>query len=572
MSSYFVPNDAKNSDTFVLNELETIPLDSHFLVSPHSPGGGGLALLWSQEVSLTVLTHSNNFIDALVSFKGPKVHMSFVYGEPDVARRQSVWDAISGYAADRSSPWLLTGDFNEILDNTEKSKGPARPERSFTAFREFIAQNDLFDLQHTGSFLSWHGKQGCHLVHCCLDRTLANIAWYDAFPRGRSHSLKFEGLDHWPVHSTFDATKKIHGRIFHFGRRLKDIQEVRELVDHMWNSLPDSTVYLRISVCRRSIAKWSRLHHMNSWRLIEELKIKLDTTMADQTPDEVIAEINKELLDAYRAEEAFWNQRSRLLWLTLGDKNTGFFYAVSKERKARNRLMVMENEHGEHVYEEEHIAAEIARYFSDIFTTTGTGGGGVVSRALSHRISDEANASLISIPSAKEIKKALFAIHPDKAPGPDGFSASFFQANWDAIGPAIVAEVHEFFITGSMPDMINMTHVRLIPKGQNVIKVTDFRSIAFCNVYYKIISKLLSLRLRPVLSGIISENQSAFLPGRAIADNVLITHEILHYLKTSDARKHCYMAVKTDMSKAYDRLEWHFIRQVLEKLGFDQCF
>lgn len=99
-----------------------------------------------------------------------------------------------------------------------------------------------------------------------------------------------------------------------------------------------------------------------------------------------------------------------------------------------------------------------------------------------------------------------------------------------------------------MPETINMTHVRLIPKNQNALKVSDYRPIALCNVYYKIISKILSLRLRPVLGSIISENQSAFLPGRAIADNVLITHEILHYLKDFEAKKHCYMAVKMDMS------------------------
>lgn len=293
--------------------------------------------------------------------------------------------------------------------------------------------------------------------------------------------------------------------------------------------------------------------------------------MSNDVPDETVASINKELLEAYKAEEAFGKQRSRMLWLTLGDKNTGYFHAVAKGRKARNRLTMLEDASGTPVYEEEQIAKEIARYFAEIFTTTGTDREmieDIISRGLSPSITPETNETLTALPSAMEVKKALFAIHPDKAPGPDGFSASFFQANWTAIGPAIVSEVRAFFSSGLMPASINMTQVRLIPKSGDALKVSDYRPIALCNVYYKIISKILSLRLRPVLGSIISENQSAFLPGRAIADNVLITHEILHYLKGSEAKKHCYLAVKTDMSKAYDRLEWSFIRLVFERLGF----
>lgn len=87
---------------------------------------------------------------------------------------------------------------------------------------------------------------------------------------------------------------------------------------------------------------------------------------------------------------------------------------------------------------------------------------------------------------------------------------------------------------------MNNTHVRLIPKSTEAKTVADYRPIALCNVFYKIISKFLSLRLKTVLEVIISENQSAFIPGRVISDNVLITHEVLHYLKTSQAEKVCY--------------------------------
>lgn len=97
----------------------------------------------------------------------------------------------------------------------------------------------------------------------------------------------------------------------------------------------------------------------------------------------------------------------------------------------------------------------------------------------------------------------------------------------------------------------------------------DYRPIALCNVYYKIQSKILTRRLQPALNAIISKNQSAFVPGWAITNNVLITHEVLHFLKKSGEKKHCSMAVKTNMNKAYDRVEWEFLRLVFERLRFD---
>lgn len=117
---------------------------------------------------------------------------------------------------------------------------------------------------------------------------------------------------------------------------------------------------------------------------------------------------------------------------------------------------------------------------------------------------------------------------------------------------------------------MNQTHIRLIPKTSYAKKVADYRPISICNVFCKIISKLLSLRLKTVLDSIISENQSTFIPGRSITDNVLITHEMLHYLKTSQAQINCSMTVKMDMSKAYDRVEWVFVSKVLQRLGFHE--
>lgn len=100
--------------------------------------------------------------------------------------------------------------------------------------------------------------------------------------------------------------------------------------------------------------------------------------------------------------------------------------------------------------------------------------------------------------------------------------------------------------------------------------MADLRPIALCNVVYKIVSKVLANRFKHILNGVISESQSAFIPGRLISDNIMISYEVMHYLKRKNAGKTGWMALKLDMSKAYDRVEWDFLYAMLTKLGFDE--
>lgn len=102
-------------------------------------------------------------------------------------------------------------------------------------------------------------------------------------------------------------------------------------------------------------------------------------------------------------------------------------------------------------------------------------------------------------PSPAEIKEATFLIHADKAPRLDGFSASFFHSNWETIGDDIVKEIQGFFVLGELPSLINETHIKIIPKISSPRTMSEYRPIALCNVYYKIIAKVLTRRLQPVL-------------------------------------------------------------------------
>jgi hypothetical protein len=130
-------------------------------------------------------------------------------------------------------------------------------------------------------------------------------------------------------------------------------------------------------------------------------------------------------------------------------------------------------------------------------------------------------------------------------------------------------EVLALLNAGAMAKGWNDTVVVLIPKVNSPEKLKDLRPISLCNVMYKIASKVLANWLKKILPDIISLNQSAFVPRRMITNNVLLAYELTHYMQTKKRGADSFAALKLDMSKANDRVEWEFLRRMLCKLGFN---
>lgn len=138
------------------------------------------------------------------------------------------------------------------------------------------------------------------------------------------------------------------------------------------------------------------------------------------------------------------------------------------------------------------------------------------------------------------------------------------------VGHDVVDVVRSVFHSRKLLRGINHTHITLVPKVKCPMNMTQLRPISLCNVTYKILSKVLANRLCVILPTIISENQSAFVSGRYIMDNILIGQEVLHHLKNKRKGQKYEMATKMDMSKAYDQVEWIFLEKIMLKMGFDQ--
>lgn len=112
---------------------------------------------------------------------------------------------------------------------------------------------------------------------------------------------------------------------------------------------------------------------------------------------------------------------------------------------------------------------------------------------------------------------------------------------------------------------LNATFITLVPKLYQAATPEKFRPIALCNVIYKIISKVIANRLKPLLPLLISPEQTGYVEGCQILDDIILTHEVIHSLKQT---KNPGMLLKIDLSKAFDKLSWSYMRQILAAYGF----
>lgn len=265
-------------------------------------------------------------------------------------------------------------------------------------------------------------------------------------------------------------------------------------------------------------------------------------------------------------KDTHWKQRAHVKWLHDGDKNTSFFHAFASERRKRNTIKRLKRE------DEEPLKEHIANYFFNIFSSMAGKDNEEILHVVQPRVTKEMNDILRAEYTEEEVKRALDNIGDLKAPGPDGMPAIFFKRFWQIVGNQVTKEVLQILRGGEMPEGWNDTLIVLIPKNANPASIKDLRPISLCNVVYKLVSKVITNRLKVIIPDIISPNQSAFVPGRLISDNILLAYELTHFLQRRRSGLMGYAAVKLDMSKAYDRVEWTFLKDMMQRLGFKRCW
>ncbi|KAL0751744.1 hypothetical protein Bca101_033747 [Brassica carinata] len=566
--------ETKQKSAYIIGLKDILGYDKVFTVEPVGLSGR-LALFWKTSLDVDILSANKRIIDLKVKIGSLSFYVSCMYGDPIRARRNFVWNQLSTIGASRDDAWVLVGDFNELMEGSKKLGGPERHTSTFWDFRNMATNCKIKEMRSKGNSLSWAGLRDQMWIQCRLDRSFGNDEWFNLFPRSETEYLCMRISDHRPLRISFsyEACEENRGR-FYFDKRMLGKAGIEEAVMRGWScggkdaraTLADIIIH-----CCKELAKWKRASNLNSRNVIEKLQLALEKEISKRYPNfGIMKQLKYELATAHKAEERFWRQRSIQLWLKSGDKNTQYFHNSMKGRKNLNRILMLLDDFGQEHFSEGakgHIAAE---YFRNLFLSANPFDLETIFEGFLSRITPEMNEALIREVSEDEIKRAAFGVKGSSAPGEDGFSGTFYQKFWHIVGPSVTHDVRCFFSSSTSLASWNHTQLCLIPKITNPTNMKDMRPISLCSVQYKIVSKILCERLKVILPQIVSETQGAFVAGRSITDNIIIAHEMIHGLRTNDYISDEFMAVKTDMSKAFDIVEWSFLETLREKMGFDR--
>ncbi|XP_019178300.1 PREDICTED: uncharacterized protein LOC109173514 [Ipomoea nil] len=446
-----------------------------------------MALLWKKNNTVRLLTYSQSHIDVEVSLFNKLWRMTCIYGIPERGRREETWDLLGTLKTRSLLPWVVIGDFSNLLYQHEKKGGNPYPNSLLRGFGDAVDDCGLMQMPMRGHQFTWQkGKGTPNWIEERLDKALImndwgllnENAWFENIrTRASDHSILFlssrnslaggedGGIAALPA-VVWRKINAVGGDQFHkFGKRINQLQQRQDAIQNRRDLV--------------ALAEYQQIE--NSLKRIEA------------------------------QEDVFWRQRAKQHGLRGADANTKFYHS-------------------------------------------GLSCDDPLFGVLAPRVTLEQNVMLNRPFENNEVKEALFAMYPDKAPGPDGLNPGFYQQFWEIVGGDVSGFITNALNSCVFPEGLNDTNIVLIPKKEMPETVADLRPIALSNVIYRVMAKMIANRMKTLMGGLISESQSAFIPGRLITDNILVVAEVGHYLNRKQCGRVGWSALKLDMSKAYDRM------------------
>ncbi|KAJ0805636.1 putative RNA-directed DNA polymerase [Helianthus annuus] len=537
---------------------------------------GGLIWMWDPNIfKVEDIIQNRSFLTVRGTLvgSGAQLNLMNVYAPQSVVAKRQLWEEISSQIESLEGKWVLAGDFNAVrsMDERKRSKFKAVCAENFN---KLIFENGLLEFPMQGRKFTCIRDNGRKLSK--LDRFLVCSDFFNGWPHACVRVLPGRHSDHCPI--ILEVVDLKFGprpfRVFSswigqpgFEEAVVEASESFEVLDP-----PDVSLTSKFAHIRTRLKVWRDeflAKEKESVNLaLEELEaLEKEMENRDLTEDEewTLAENRKIVKESDYRKNLDLKQRSRVRWALDGDENSKFFHALINNRKASNSIHGL-NVNGDWCSKPAQIKKQVFSFFREKF------------REKHHirpkldcsnikKISDSESNVLIEPFLEQEIKEAVFECGDEKAPGPDGMNFRFIKHFWSLFKDDFRRIFDWFYNSGEINLGSGASFIALVPKVKDPVSLANYRPINLVGVISKVISKVLANRLRRVLDGVISENQSAFLKGRYILDGPLIVNEIISWIKK---KKDKAFILKIDFDKAYDNVNWNFLVSIFQEMGFHE--
>jgi exonuclease III len=487
-----------------------------------------------------------------------------VYGPAQAENKEQFLAELVRMCSHENLPLLMGGDYNILRHPSEKNNDRYNARWPFL-FNAVIDSLNLRELEMSGRKYTWANNLATPTFEK-LDRVLMTTEWEEKFPLTTVRALTRGLSDHTPLllnsgEPSSTGTRPLFK--FEIGWLLRE--GFIELIREIWsNTVVGQTPMERwqgkIRRVRQYLRGWAKNTSGQYKKEKKEILNTLDGLNKKEEnislhPDEINLKqfLNNRLAELLREEEIKWYQRAKVKELLEGDSNTKYFQLIASGKHRKTRIFQLQDK--EMIIEgDTALQKYITKYYKDLFSAPVSNSFSLdESRANDiKQVSEEENNMLIRPFSEEEIREAVFQMEHNKAPGPDGFPAEFYQACWDILKEDLMA-LYTDFHKGKLPlYSLNFGTVILLPKCKEATKIQQYRPICLLNVSFKIFTKVATNRVTHIAQKVISPSQTAFLPGRNIMEGVIVLHETIHEMHR---KKQSGVILKIDFEKAYDKID-----------------
>ena len=287
------------------------------------------------------------------------------------------------------------------------------------------------------------------------------------------------------------------------------------------------------------------------------------------------AAAKEELKNIYdqKGKEAVYRSKAR--WVEQGEKPTKYFFNLEKRNYEKKSISQIKLNNGKITTDPQLIRKEIETFFSALYETKiSDSSQSQQSETLQNfiesldlpKLSNEEQAELEYDLSLEEVKNTLLSFENNKTPGEDGFTKEFYETFFDILCNDLLNSYKEAFHSGKLSISQRRGIISLIPKSDSdLTEMSSWRPITLLNIDYKILTKIIAKRIQTFLPKLIHSDQTGFVKGRYIGQNVRLLSGLMEY---TSIEKLPGVLLFVDFEKAFDSLEWNLISKVLELFNF----